>query len=135
MFRLTFKEKKLQYVFFFCIGAYFYAHYKGAEKGIESSLFSIDLPYYLHPFVDSHRSLVLKDSSGIEVIGIGFRFVTMTSPIQRYYNSYNDFFIVVLCDYCGCEKSVISYIDKYNSVSFLKIPILNSEIMIIIGSV
>lgn len=127
MFGLTFKVKKtVRYVFllcfFFCIGAYFYAHYKGAEKGIESYLFSINLPYNLHPFVDGHSSFVLKDSSDIEVIGIGFRFVTMTSPIQDIIAyGYNDFSIIVLCDYCDCKKSFISYIDKYNSVSFKEI--------------
>lgn len=123
---LSGKTNKVRYVLLFLIifslGVYVYADYKGAEKGIKSNLFSVDLPQSLYPFIDSHSSFVLKDSNDMEVIGIGFRYATLTSPIRNILAyGYNKSSIIVLCDFGDCKKNLISYIDKYNSVSFREI--------------
>ena len=120
------KIKKVRYVFmlffFLSIGTYIYTDYKGVEKGIKSNLFHIDLPHNLRPLIDSHSSFVLKDSNDMEVIGIGFRYATMTYPIDNILAyGYNKSSIIVFCDFCDCKKNLISYIDKYNSLSFKEI--------------
>ena len=115
-------ESILLIFFFLSTGMYIYADYKGAEKGVKSIFFSMNLPYDLHPFVDGHSSFVLKDSNDIEVLGIGFRYVTMASPIRDIMAyGHNEFSIIVLCDCCDSKKFLITYIDKYNSVSFREI--------------
>ncbi len=123
---LSGKINKVRYVllilFFLSIGVHIYADYKGAEKGIKSNLFSVDLPRSLYPFIDSHCSFVLKDSNDMEVIGIGFRYATLASPIRNILAyGYNKSSIIVLCDFGDCKKNLISYIDNYNSVSFREI--------------
>ena len=115
-------ESALLISFIFSTGVYIYADYKGAEKGVKSIFFPMNLPYNLHPFVDGHSSFVLKDSNDIEVLGIGFRYATMTSPIRDIMAyGHNEFSIIVLCDCSDGKKFLISYIDKYNSVSFREI--------------
>lgn len=114
----------------FSIGVNMYADYKGAEKGIKSNIFSIYLPRKLYPFVDNQSSFVLKDSNDddLEVIGIGFRYASMAYPIRNILAyGYNKSSIIVLCDFHDGKKTLISYVDKYNSVSFKEISFENMQ--------
>ena len=121
------KVKKILYcitliLFFSDMGVYLYVDFKGAEKGIKSNLFSISLPNNLYPFVDNHSSFVLKDTNGIEVFGIGFRYADMEFTIQDILAyGYNKSSIIVLCKFSEYEKLYVSYMNEYAMIDFREI--------------